>query len=144
MRVDLRLWLWLIVGSLIVTTRLPAQADEQKLKAAWIYASPVGDMGFAFGHDQARKDLAAKFPWLTTVYAEAVPESNVDRFLARYVVEQNVDVVFTCSFGFMDGTIAAAKKFPNKMFFHCAGFRREPNCGNYWGDLYQTDRKSVV
>jgi simple sugar transport system substrate-binding protein len=24
------------------------------------------------------------------------------------------------------------------MFFHCAGFKREPNCGNYWGDLYQT------
>src|ERR1041385_711275 len=102
MSVDRRLWRWLIVGSLIVTTRLPVQADEQKLKAAWIYASPVGDMGFAFGHDQARKNLTAKYPWLTTVYAEAVPESNVDRYLARYVVEQNVDVVFTCSFGFMD------------------------------------------
>ncbi len=128
----------MIVVSLIVAATMPAQADEQKLKAAWIYVSPVGDMGFTSGHDQARKNLAAKFPWLTTVYAEAVPESDVDRFLARYVVEQNVDVVFTCSFGFMDGTIAAAKKFPNKMFFHCAGFKREPNSGNYWGDLYQT------
>jgi len=141
------LWRWMAVGSLMVAATMPARpgpasadasARPGKLKAAWIYVSPVGDMGFAFGHDQARKTLAAKFPWLTTVYAEAVPESNVDRFLARYVVEQNVDVVFTCSFGFMDGTIAAAKKFPNKMFFHCAGFRREPNCGNYWGDLYQT------
>ncbi|MGO9243646.1 MAG: BMP family ABC transporter substrate-binding protein [Verrucomicrobiia bacterium] len=138
MRVKHRLWRWMIVVSLIVAATMPAQADEQKLKAAWIYVSPVGDMGFTSGHDQARKNLAAKFPWLTTVYAEAVPESDVDRFLARYVVEQNVDVVFTCSFGFMDGTIAAAKKFPNKMFFHCAGFKREPNSGNYWGDLYQT------
>jgi simple sugar transport system substrate-binding protein len=128
----------MIAASLVVAAMMPARAADQKVKAAWIYVSPVGDMGFAFGHDQARKALAAKYPWLTTVYAESVPESDVDRFLARYVVEQNVDVVFTCSFGFMDGTIAAAKKFPNKMFFHCAGFKRALNSGNYWGDLYQT------
>src|ERR1043166_48611 len=134
-----KLWRWTrVAGWMALATTSWAADKDQKLKAAWIYVSPVGDMGFTFGHDAARKNLAAKYPWLTTVYAEAVPESNVDRFLARYVVEQKVDVVFTCSFGFMDGTVAAAKKFRNKMFFHCAGFKREANSGNYWGDLYQT------
>jgi len=118
-----------------VTREVPAA--EKKLKAGWIYVGPIGDYGWTHAHDQGRLYVEDKFPWLETVYAEAVPEADVERFLDRFIVEEKCDVVFTTSFGFMDGTIAAATKYPDKIFFHCSGFKRAPNSGTYFADFYQ-------
>lgn len=114
-----------------------APAAEKKLKAGFIYVGPIGDYGWTHAHDQGRLYVDQKFPWLETVYAESVAEADVERFLDRFIVEEKVDVVFTTSFGFMDGTLAAAKKYPDKIFFHCSGFQRAPNLGNYMADFYQ-------
>ncbi len=119
-----------------VTREVPA--PESKLKAGWIYVGPIGDYGWTHAHEQGRLYVQSKFPWLEgDVIAEAVPEADVERFLDRFVVEEKCDVVFTTSFGFMDGTIAAAEKYPDKIFFHCSGFMRAPNLGNYMADFYQ-------
>jgi basic membrane protein A len=118
-----------------VTRVVPA--EERKLKAGFIYVGPIGDYGWSHAHDQGRLYVENQFPWLETVYAEAVPEADVERFLDRFIVEENCDVVFTTSFGFMDGTIAAATKYPDKIFFHNSGFKRAPNSGNYFADFYQ-------
>jgi len=118
-----------------VTREVPA--PERKLKAGFIYVGPIGDYGWTHAHNEGRLYVERKFPWLETVYAEAVPEADVERFLDRFVVEEKCDVVFTTSFGFMDGTIAAAEKYPGRIFFHCSGFMRAPNSGNYMADFYQ-------
>jgi simple sugar transport system substrate-binding protein len=49
-----------------------------------------------------------------------------------------VDVVFTTSFGYMDDTVKAGAKYPDKLFMHCSGFKQTPNVGTYFADLYQT------
>ncbi|UCC76333.1 MAG: BMP family ABC transporter substrate-binding protein, partial [Anaerolineales bacterium] len=118
-----------------VTREVPAA--ERKLKAGFIYVGPIGDYGWSHAHNQARLFVENQFPWLETVYAEAVPEADVERFLDRFIVEEGCDVVFTTSFGFMDGTMAAANKYPDKIFFHCSGFKRTPNSGTYFIDFYQ-------
>ncbi len=118
-----------------VTREVPA--PERKLKAGWIYVGPIGDYGWTHAHNEGRLYVEKAFPWLETIYAEAVPEADVERFLDRFIVEEKCDVVFTTSFGFMDGTIAAAKKYPDKIFFHCSGFKRAPNSGTYFADFYQ-------
>jgi simple sugar transport system substrate-binding protein len=110
---------------------------EKKLKACWIYVGPIGDLGWTHAHDQGRLYVEEKFDWLETAYAESVPEADVDRFLDRFVVEEKCNVIFTTSFGFMDGTIAAAQKYPDNIFFHCSGFKRAPNSGTYMADFYQ-------
>ena len=46
-------------------------------------------------------------------------------------------MIFTTSFEFMDGTIAAGKKYPDVLFFHCSGYKRRANVGTYFADLYQ-------
>ncbi len=71
------------------------------------------------------------------MYVESVPEADAARYIERLVTEENVDVVFTTSFGFMDPTIEVATKYPNKMFFHCSGFKRLANSGTYFADFYQ-------
>ena len=120
----------------------PTQAPEEKpektkMKACFIYVGPIGDYGWSHAHEQGRLYVEEKFDWLETAYAESVAEADVERFLDRFVVEENCDVVFTTSFGFMDGTAAAAEKYPDKLFFHCSGYTRGPNLGTYMADFYQ-------
>jgi len=79
-----------------------------------------------------------KFPWLEALPpAEAVAEADVDRYIERFIVEEKADVVFTTSFGFMDATIEAGKKHPDKILFHCSGYKRAPNVGTYFAEFYQ-------
>lgn len=113
------------------------EAAETKMKACFIYVGPIGDYGWSHAHEQGRLYVEKKFDWLETAYAESVAEADVERFLDRFVVEENCDVVFTTSFGFMDGTLAAAEKYPDKLFFHCSGYKRAPNMGTFMADFYQ-------
>jgi basic membrane protein A len=112
-------------------------AEAKKIKAGFIYVGPVGDYGFSHAHDVGRKYVEGKLPWLETVYVESVPEGDAARIIDRLVVEEKCDVVFTTSFGFMDDTIAAGAKHPDKIFMHCSGFKRAPNVGTYFADLNQ-------
>lgn len=114
-----------------------AFAKEKKLKAGFIYVGPVGDYGWSHAHDQGRQYAEAKFPWLETVFIESVGESDSARIIDRFIQEQKCDVVFTTSFGYMDDTLKAGMKYPDKTFMHCSGFKQSKNVGTYFGDLYQ-------
>jgi basic membrane protein A len=114
-----------------------AVASDKKLKAGFVYVGPVGDYGFSHAHDLGRKFAEEKFPWLETVIVESVGEADSARIIDRLIQQQKCDVVFTTSFGYMDDTIAAGKKYPGKIFMHSSGFKRSENVGTYFGDLYQ-------
>lgn len=110
---------------------------EKRLKAGFIYVGPVGDYGWSHAHDEGRKFAAKQLPWLDTVYIESVTEADAPRIIDRLVQQEKCDVIFTTSFGYMDATIAAGKKYPDTIFMHCSGFKRSKNVGTYFGDLYQ-------
>lgn len=127
-----------IIEKVITTT--PAAVEEAAaptMKACYIYVGPIGDYGWTHAHNEGRLYVESQFDWLETAYAESVPEADADRFLDRFVVEEGCDVIFTTSFGFMDATLTAADKYPDTLFFHCSGFMRAPNLGNYMADFYQ-------
>ncbi|MCR4404397.1 MAG: BMP family ABC transporter substrate-binding protein [Candidatus Acetothermia bacterium] len=107
------------------------------LKAGFIYVGPIGDYGWSHAHNAARLIVEETFPWLETVYVESVPEAEVGTYIDRLIQQEKVDVVFTTSFGFMDGTLAAAQRYPEKIFAHCSGFKRAPNMATYMADFYQ-------
>ncbi|MBN1837559.1 MAG: BMP family ABC transporter substrate-binding protein [Spirochaetales bacterium] len=114
-----------------------AAAEAKTIKAGFIYVGPIGDYGFSHAHDVGRRYVDDKLPWLETVYVESVPEGDCARIIDRLVVEEKCDVVFTTSFGFMDDTIAAGAKHPDKIFMHCSGFKQADNVGTYFADLNQ-------
>lgn len=114
-----------------------ASAAEKTLKAGFVYVGPVGDYGWSHAHDQGRKYAEQNLPWLETVYIESVSESDSARIIDRLIQEQKCDVVFTTSFGYMDDTVKAGTRYPDKLFMHCSGFKRSKNVGTYFGDLYQ-------
>ena len=128
----------IIIGLCLIVASGMAFAGDKKLKAGFVYVGPVGDYGWSHAHDMGRKFAESKLPWLETVYIESVAESDSARIIDRFVQGEKVDVVFTTSFGYMADTLKAGKKYPDKKFMHCSGFKQLPNVGTYFADLYQT------
>ncbi|THF67983.1 BMP family ABC transporter substrate-binding protein [Deinococcus sp. Arct2-2] len=124
--------------ALLGTAASPAAQAQAtgKLKACFIYVGPVGDIGWSYAHDEARKKTEKALPWLETKYVESVPEGQATPVIDR-LVKDKCQVIFTTSFGFMDQTLEAAKKYPNVIFAHTSGFKRAPNMATYMADFYQ-------
>ena len=113
-----------------------ALGQGEKLKACFIYVGPVGDAGWTYAHDVGRKKAEAALPWLETRYVESVPEAQVVPVIDRFVRE-GCRVIFATSFGYMDGVLEAAKKYPDVIFAHATGIKRAPNVATYMADFYQ-------
>ena len=128
----------IIIGLCLILASGLAIAGDKKLKAGFVYVGPVGDYGWSHAHDMGRKFAEQQLPWLETIYIESVAEADSARIIDRFIQGENVDVVFTTSFGYMEDTLKAGKKYPDKKFMHCSGFKQSANVGTYFGDLYQT------
>jgi basic membrane protein A and related proteins len=129
--------LFLICSIFFIGFSTTAFAAEKKIKAGFVYVGPVGDYGWSHAHDMGRKFAEEKFPWLETIIVESVGEADSARIIDRLIQQQKCDVVFTASFGYMEDTIKAGARYPDKLFMHCSGFKRSANVGTYFGDLYQ-------
>jgi basic membrane protein A and related proteins len=113
-----------------------ASAQSTKLSACFVYVGPIGDVGWTFAHNDARLLSEKAIPGLETKYVESVPEGNALPVIDRFV-SQGCKVIFTTSFGFMDQTLDAAKKYPDVIFAHASGFKRAPNMLTYMADFYE-------
>lgn len=126
---------WL-VGTLMALVLGLGMAQQSNLKACFIYVGPIGDVGWTYAHDEARRAAEKAIPGLTTQYVESVKPADtlatVDRLVAG-----GCNVIFTTSFDFMDPTLEAAKKYPEVIFAHASGFKRAPNMLTYMADFYQ-------
>lgn len=128
-------WMKALFVVALVLAFASAGAAQAKLKVGFIYVGPIGDYGWTHAHDQARR-IAEKALPIETIFVESVPEAQVEPFIDK-MVQQGAKVIFTTSFGFMDGTLAAAKRYPNVIFAHATGFKRAPNVATYMADFYQ-------
>ncbi|MDQ7858011.1 MAG: BMP family ABC transporter substrate-binding protein [Armatimonadota bacterium] len=128
--------IYLVLALVLVAGLAAPGAAQQKLKAGFIYVGPIGDYGWTHAHDEGRRLAQQRLPWLETIYVESVPEGQVEPFIER-MIQQGARVVFTTSFGFMDGTLAAARRYPNHIFAHASGFKRNRNMATYMADFYQ-------
>ncbi len=118
-----------------IQTSTPAQTIR-KLKAAWIYVGPVGDLGWSHAHDVGKRATEGAFPWLETDYAESIDESKCLGAIESFI-RKGYKLIFTTSFDHMNPTYQAAEKYPDIIFFHCSGYKRRANMGTYFADLYQ-------
>jgi len=131
-----------IVGYAVCYTLTPRIIEKEvivgkTIKAGFIYVGPIGDYGWTHAHDQGRLFCEEVFPWLETVYVESVSEADAPRIIDSLITEEGCDVVFTTSFGYMDATIEAGERHPDKIFFHCSGYKRAKNVGTYFAEFYQ-------
>lgn len=114
----------------------PAKAQE-KLKVGFIYVGPVGDFGWSYQHDVGRKAIEAAFPGkVETTFIENVPEADSERSIEQ-LARTGHKLIFTTSFGYMEPTLKVAKKYPNVMFEHATGFKREKNVSTYSAKFHE-------
>ena len=72
-----------------------------------------------------------------TTYVENVAEGPDSERVIRNLAEDGNQLIFTCSFGFMNPTIKVAKRFPDVKFEHCSGYQRADNVATYNARFYE-------
>src|SRR5262245_49159065 len=109
-------------GNPPATGSAPAAAPAGKaepLKIAFAYVGPVGDAGWTFAHDKARKAVEAAFgDKVTTSFVENVPEAADAERVIRDMVAQSARLVFGTTFGYMEPMLKAAADAKQVKFEH--------------------------
>ncbi|MBV8747750.1 MAG: BMP family ABC transporter substrate-binding protein [Xanthobacteraceae bacterium] len=127
----------LFAAAALLALAAPAAAED-KLKVGFIYVGPIGDFGWSYQHEQGRlammKALGDK---VDSTYLEKVPEGPDAERAIEQLARSGHKLIFTTSFGFMDATVKVAKKYPNLMFEHATGYKREKNLATYSGRFYE-------
>lgn len=127
-----------IIGVLLASFVLCATAfaQQKELQVGFVYVSPIGNAGWSYAHDVARKKLEA-MDGVKTSYVEAVSEGPDAERVFLNMARKGYDVIFGTSFGYMDPMLKVAKQFPDIVFEHCSGFKLAKNLGTYFGRMYQ-------
>jgi basic membrane protein A len=110
-----------------------ATAKAEPLKVAFIYVGPVGDAGWTYAHDNARKAVEAKYgDKVKTSFVENVPESAADaERVIRDLANQGNKLIFGTTFGYMEAMLKVAKDFPDVKFEHATGYKTADNLAQY-------------
>lgn len=115
-----------------------SSAVQAQLKIGFVYVGPIGDHGWSYEHNQGRlaieKALGDK---VMTTYVEKVPEGADAQRVISKLASSGHGLIFTTSFGYMNPTLRAAKRFPKVKFEHATGFKRAPNMSTYSARFYE-------
>ena len=110
----------------------------EPLKIAFAYVGPVGDGGWTFAHDNARKALEAEFgDKIVTSFVESVPEGADSERVLRDMASQGNKLVFGTTFGYMEPLAKLAPEFPDVKFEHATGYKTAPNLRTYDSRTYE-------
>ncbi len=117
----------------------PAAAPKaEPLKIAFAYVGPVGDGGWTFAHDNARKALEKEFgDKIKTSIVENVPESADAERVMRDLAGQGNKLVFGTTFGYMDPMLKVAPEFKDVKFEHATGYKSADNLRTYDSRTYE-------
>jgi basic membrane protein A len=126
-----------LVFVLLMLIAGPSSADEP-VKVAFIYVDPVGDTGWSYQHDLARKELERTLgSAIKTTFVESVPATaDAERVIRQLAVAGN-QLIFTTSFGYMEPTLRVAKLFPKVKFEHATGYKTAANLNTYEARFYE-------
>lgn len=109
---------------------------KSNVVAGFVYIGKINDGGYTQAHDAGR--LAVEAMGVKTFYVEDVPETVADTKEAiQTLIDEGCNLIYTNSFGFMEGTDQMAKEHPDVKFAHCSGYMREDNMSTYFGKVYQ-------
>ena len=115
-----------------------APAASAPLKIGFAYVGPVGDGGWTFAHDNARKALEKEFGTrIQTSFVEKVPESADAERVFRDMAGQGAKLVFGTTFGYMEPMLKTAADLKDVKFEHATGYKQADNLRTYDSRTYQ-------
>ncbi|MEX8513901.1 MAG: BMP family ABC transporter substrate-binding protein, partial [Leptothrix ochracea] len=117
----------------------PASAAKaEPLKVAFAYVGPVGDGGWTFAHDNARKALEKEFgDKIVTSFVEKVPESADAERVFRDMLGQGNKLIFGTTFGYMEPMLKVAADAKDVKFEHATGYKTAENLRTYDSRTYE-------
>jgi len=125
-------------SSTVAAASAPATAASGPLKIGFFYVGPVGDGGWSYAHDSARKALEKDFGnKITTTYVDSVNEGPDAERVIRDLVQRGYTLIFGTSFGFMEPMLKVAADAPQVKFEHATGYKTAPNLGTYDARTYE-------
>jgi simple sugar transport system substrate-binding protein len=108
------------------------------LKVAFAYVGPVGDAGWTFAHDRARKEVQAAFgDKIVTSFVENVPEAADAERVLRDMVDQGNTLIFGTTFGYMEPMLRVAADAKGVKFEHATGYKTAENLRTYDSRTYE-------
>ena len=115
-----------------------APAAAEPLKVAFAYVGPVGDGGWTFAHDSARKKVQDEFgDKIVTTYVESVPEGPDAERVLRDLANQGNKLIFGTTFGYMDTIQKLAPEYKDVKFEHATGYKTAENVRTYDSRTYE-------
>jgi basic membrane protein A len=111
-----------------------------KTKVAFALLWTIDDMGWTTAHyrgiEYLKKELGDQ---IEVSYTEKVLAANAEQVLRGYA-KAGYDIIFGTTFEHMDPMLIVAKDFPNIIFEHCSGYKKnDKNMGNYFTRMYQAE-----
>jgi basic membrane protein A and related proteins len=108
------------------------------LKVAFAYVGPVGDGGWTFAHDNARKAVEKEFgDKIVTSFVEKVPESADAERVFRDMAGQGNKLIFGTTFGYMEPMLKVAADIKDVKFEHATGYKTADNLRTYDSRTYE-------
>ena len=115
-----------------------APAKAEPLKVAFAYVGPVGDGGWTFAHDNARKAVEKQFgDKIVTSFVEKVPEAADAERVFRDMAGQGNKLIFGTTFGYMEPMLKAAADLKDVKFEHATGYKQAENMRTYDSRTYE-------
>ena len=115
-----------------------APAKPEPLKIAFAYVGPVGDGGWTFAHDNARKAVEKEFgDKIVTSFVEKVPEAADAERVFRDMAGQGNKLIFGTTFGYMEPMLKAAADLKDVKFEHATGYKQAENMRTYDSRTYE-------
>ena len=115
-----------------------APAKPEPLKVAFAYVGPVGDGGWTFAHDNARKAVEKQFgDKIVTSFVEKVPEAADAERVFRDMAGQGNKLIFGTTFGYMEPMLKAAADLKDVKFEHATGYKQAGNMRTYDSRTYE-------
>jgi simple sugar transport system substrate-binding protein len=126
-----------LTGTALASRIVPARAAGP-FQIGFVYVGPVGDFGWSYQHDQARKALQEKYgDQVKTNFVENVAEGPDSERVVRQLATSGNELIFATSFGFMNSVLKVAKQFPAVKFEQATGYKTAPNVTEYNGRFYE-------
>ena len=113
-------------------------AASAPLKIAFAYVGPVGDGGWTFAHDNARKALENELgDKIQTSFVEKVPEAADAERVFRDMASQGNTLIFGTTFGYMEPMLKVATDLKDVKFEHATGYKTAGNMSVYDSRTYE-------
>ncbi len=115
-----------------------APAKPEPLKIAFAYVGPVGDGGWTFAHDNARKAVEKEYgDKVVTSFVEGVPEAADAERVFRDMAGQGNKLIFGTTFGYMEPMLKVAADHKDVKFEHATGYKTAENMRTYDSRTYE-------